>query len=165
MKAEYHDRLYSKNSFSASNFPQGVISYTLLFAWLMVTGVQAAEEQRQLIQLPEPMQAHMLANMRDHLVTIDAITRLLSEGEYGEAAETAESRLGMSSLQVHGAEHMAPFMPERMRAIGTDMHRAASRFAVSAKDAELTGNLAAALEGLSRVTAQCVACHSAFRVH
>jgi hypothetical protein len=146
-------------------FPQPVNSYTLLLAWLMVTAAQAAEDPRQLVQLPEPMQAHMLANMRDHMATIDTITRLLSEGKYGEAADTAESRLGMSSLQAHGAEHMAPFMPEQMRAIGTDMHTAASRFAVIARDAELTGDLAAALEGLTRVTSRCVACHSAFRVH
>jgi cytochrome c556 len=56
---------------------------------------------------------------------------------------------------------MAPFMPEPMRAIGTNMHRATSRFAVAARDAEVTGDLGA----LSAVMRQCVACHEGFRVH
>ena len=56
-------------------------------------------------------------------------------------------------------------MPEPMRAIGTAMHRAASRFAIGARDAEVTGDLAATFNGLSGIMAQCVACHAAFRVH
>jgi hypothetical protein len=45
------------------------------------------------------------------------------------------------------------------------MHRAASRFAIAARDAEVTGDLAAAFGGLSGVMQQCVACHEAFRLH
>ena len=132
---------------------------------LAAASALADEDPRLRVELPPPMQAHMLVNMRDHLVAIENLTRLLSEGKYGEAADTAEARLGMSAMQVHGAAHMAPFMPEPMRAIGTAMHQAASRFAVVARDAEVTGNLAAAFRGLSEVMAQCVACHSAFRIH
>jgi antitoxin component HigA of HigAB toxin-antitoxin module len=126
---------------------------------------RAADDGRQKVALPAPMQAHMLANMRDHLGALEEITRLLSQGDYGEAADAAENRLGMSSMQAHGAAHLAPFMPAPMRAIGTAMHRAASRFAVAARDAEVGGNLSAAFAGLSRVMQQCVACHAAYRVH
>ena len=124
-----------------------------------------AEDSRQRVDLPPPMQAHMLANMRDHLVTLETITRQLAEGEYEAASEAAESRLGMTAMQAHGAAHMAPFMPEPMRAIGSAMHRAASRFAVAARDAEVTGDLGAAFGALSQVMQQCVACHEVFRVH
>jgi hypothetical protein len=123
-----------------------------------------AEDTRKRVELP-PMQAHMLANMRDHLVALETITRQLAEGRYEAAAETAEGRLGMSAMRAHGASHMAPFMPEPMRAIGSAMHRAASRFAVASRDAEVTGDLGAAFEALSQVMQQCVACHEGFRVH
>ena len=65
----------------------------------------------------------------------------------------------------HGAAHMAPFMPEPMRTLGTAMHRAASRFAIKAKDAAVEGGLAEAFGALSEVMQQCVACHSGYRVH
>jgi cytochrome c556 len=48
-----------------------------------------------------------------------------------------------------------------MRAIGTEMHRAASRFAVVATE----GDPNQALAGLAKMTEQCVACHDAYRVH
>jgi cytochrome c556 len=44
------------------------------------------------------------------------------------------------------------------------MHHAASRFAVTAQEAAVTGDLARALGGLAEVTQQCVACHAAYRL-
>lgn len=123
-----------------------------------------AKDDRQMVELPDMMVEHMLSNMRDHLLALEEITRKLSTQDYDAAAEIAENRLGMSSLKSHGASHMAKFMPEGMRAIGTNMHRAASRFALAAKDAELEGGLNKAFAALSQVMQQCVACHAAFRV-
>lgn len=117
----------------------------------------AAKDEREQVQLPEMM--------RDHLLALEIITRNLAAGEYDAAAETAESRLGMTSMTSHGAAHMAPFMPEPMRTLGTAMHRAASRFAIKAKDAAVEGGLAEAFGALSEVMQQCVACHSGYRVH
>jgi cytochrome c556 len=48
--------------------------------------------------------------------------------------------------------------------MGTAMHRAASRFAVAASDAAVSGDVKPALAALSRVTQSCVACHSSFRL-
>jgi len=140
----------------------------ILIAPLLIGAVALtvrAEDTRERVELPPPMQAHLLANMRDHLVALETITRQLAEGRYEAAAETAEGRLGMSAMQAHGGAHMAPFMPEPMRAMGSAMHRAASRFAVASRDAEVTGDLGAAFEALSQVMQQCVACHEGFRVH
>ena len=134
-------------------------------ALLLASALPAAEDPRQKVELPPPMRAHMMANMRDHLQAIEKITRLLAEHRYEEAGDTAERRLGMSAMGDHGAGHMGRFIPEGMRAIGQAMHRAASRFAVAAQDAEVDGNLAAAFSGLSAVMQQCVACHEGYRVH
>ncbi len=140
---------------------------TLAFAaaLLMLVTSSHAADKRQFVQLPEMMRDHMMRNMRDHLLALQTITRQLSDGEYDAAADIAEQRLGMSSIQSHGASHMAPYMPEGMRAAGTAMHQAASRFAVAARSAEVEGGLSRAFGALSEVMAQCVACHSAYRIH
>jgi hypothetical protein len=141
----------------------------ILLAPLLICGPMAltlrAEDTRERVELPPPMQAHVLASMRDHLAALEAITCQLAEGRYKAAAATAEGRLGMSATQAQGGKHMAPFMPEPMRAIGSAMHRAASRFAVASSDAEVTGDLGAAFDALAQVMQQCVACHEGFRVH
>ena len=120
----------------------------------------ADTDSRQLVQLPEMMQQHMMSNMRDHLVSINEILLNLSSGEMGQAAEIAEQRLGMSSLRSHGANHMAKFMPQAMRDAGTRMHQAASRFSVIAQE----GELQPAYKMLSEVTSACVDCHTGYRI-
>lgn len=120
----------------------------------------ASNDPRVLVELPEMMQQHMLSNMRDHLAAINEILVYLGKGELDKAAETAEYRLGMSSLESHGASHMARFMPEGMRQAGTKMHKAASRFALKAQE----GEVLPAYDALSDITSACVACHSGYRV-
>ena len=120
----------------------------------------ANDDSRQFVKLPEMMQQHMMSNMRDHLVSINEILINLANGQLDQAAEVAESRLGMSSLKSHGASHMARFMPEGMQQAGTSMHRAASRFALKAQE----GEVLPAYNALSNVTSACVACHSSYRI-
>ena len=144
---------------------QKLIKLILLLLLFGFSVSAVAKDERVQVQLPEPMREHMLSNMRDHLLVLETITRDLAAGEFEAAGETAESRLGMSSLESHGASHIARFMPEGMSVAGTAMHRAASRFAVKAKDAAVEGGLAAAFGALSEVMQQCVACHSGYRVH
>ena len=133
----------------------------LLACLLPGTAICMQEDSRQLVELPPMMQQHMLGNMRDHLAAIDEILAHLAGGEFDRAAQVAEQRLGMTSLQSHGAEHMARFMPTGMQAAGTEMHRAASRFALKAEE----GDTAAALRALGQVTSACVACHTGYRIH
>jgi len=120
----------------------------------------ADEDSRELVELPEMMQQHMMSNMRDHLMAINEILVYMANGQPDQAAEVAESRLGMSSLNTHGASHMAKFMPEGMRQAGTSMHRAASRFALKAQE----GEALPAYSALTEVTSACVACHSGYRI-
>jgi len=128
---------------------------------LLLNAVGAAEEDaRRPVKLPQMMKSHMLANMRDHLQSIHEIQAALGKGEFDRAADVAEARLGMSSLVAHNAAHMAPYMPKPMQEIGTEMHHAASRFALTAKE----GDLARAVEDLAKVTQRCVACHAAYRI-
>ena len=124
----------------------------------------APSDGRVAVAFPEPMRTHTLANMRDHLLALQEIQQGLAEGAYDRVAEIAEQRLGMTSLRAHGAHDVAKFMPEGMQAIGTEMHRSASRFAVAAVDSGASGNVKPALAALARVTQQCVACHASYRM-
>jgi hypothetical protein len=122
--------------------------------------IAAGEDTRELVQLPKMMQQHMMSNMRDHLLAINEILINMADGRLDQAAEVAETRLGMSSLESHGASHMAQYMPEGMQQAGTGMHRAASRFSRIASE----GDVLAAYQSLSAITSACVACHTNYRI-
>ena len=122
-------------------------------------------DPRQLVKFPEPMRLHTITSMRDHLFALQEINVALSRNEFDKAASIAEQRLGMSSLERHGASHIAPFMPQGMQDVGTRMHRAASRFAVEAQNASVSNDVRPALAALGTVMQQCVACHAAYRLH
>jgi hypothetical protein len=135
-----------------------------LFLAALVAGLPgnsvASDDTRVPVELPEMMQQHMLANMRDHLTAINEILVYLGSGEMDKAADIAEYRLGMSSLQSHGASHMSKFMPEGMREAGNMMHKAASRFALKAQE----GDAISAYKALTDITSACVACHAGYRI-
>ena len=122
-------------------------------------------DSRQLVEFPEMMRDHMLENMRDHLLALTEIQQYLALEKYEKASTVAENRLGMSSLGGHGASHMARFMPTAMQQIGTQMHKAASRFATIVQEGGLEGSTPKIAEGLAVVMQQCVACHSSYRVY
>ena len=121
-------------------------------------------DARQVVHMPPEMATHMLANMRDHLAALGEIQAALAAGKFDQAADIAERRIGMSSLEAHGASHIAPHMPKAMQDIGTAMHRAASRFARTAQESEVKRDLPRALDGLAELTRQCVACHAGYRL-
>lgn len=143
------------------------ILLTLSLALGIAVTVQAGgtDDPRKLVKMPDMMQNHMKQNMRDHLLALSEIEEALGASQYAKAADIAEQRLGMSSLDSHGAAHMAGFMPKEMQAVGTEMHHAASRFAVSVRNAEVNGDLRPGMTDLSKVSRQCVACHAGFRIH
>jgi hypothetical protein len=124
-----------------------------------------AKDTRELVAYPQPMIDHTLASMREHLVTLQRIQSALGQGDFDGAAEVAETGLGMSALHDHGASEVAKYMPAAMATIGTTMHRSASQFALVARDASVNGDLKPVLTALSKVTAQCVACHASYRLH
>jgi hypothetical protein len=75
---------------------------TMLIAPLLIGAAALtvqAKDAREPVELPPPTQAHMITDMRDHLVAFETIIRQHAEGQYDAAAETVESRLGMSALK------------------------------------------------------------------
>jgi hypothetical protein len=135
----------------------------LALVLLPCVGLGGDGDTRHLVDLPDMMREHMLGNMRDHLAAISEIEDAIALGAYDQAADIAETRIGMSSLEAHHAAHLAPYMPKQMQEIGNQMHRAASQFALVAKETAVDGNMKRALGALAKITQQCVACHAAYR--
>jgi hypothetical protein len=123
-----------------------------------------APDARQLVRFPPALVEETLANMRDHLQSLQEIQSQLGMGRPDIAARIAETRLGMSSLGLHNAAEVSEHMPQGMQDAGTAMHRASSRFAIAAQDTGVTGDLKPALAGLAEITAQCVGCHAGYRL-
>jgi len=140
----------------------------MITAFLCASQSTAAHaDERTLVEMPALMQDHLLGNMRDHLHALDDVLAALADGDAATAGQVAEARLGMSSLDDHGAAHMAPFMPEGMRAAGTELHRAASRFAQVAANADVEHTFEAqqsVFAALQDITATCNACHDGYRI-
>jgi hypothetical protein len=125
------------------------------------------DDPRQLVSLPGPMQEHMLANMRDHLATLDAVIGDVADNKFDAASKLLEERLGMSSLPLHHAAEMAPYFPKPMQDAGTNMHHAASRLAIALQNASVNQSFDAMREvdgALHEVTSSCVACHAGYRL-
>jgi len=139
-------------------------TFALIF-FILASGPATAADSRALVKFPPGMAEHMLSNMRDHLLALTEIQQAMGSGDFRRAAEVAENRLGMSSLKAHGAAHMAGLMPPEMREIGTQMHRAASRFALIAEEQVANEDTRTVNLALARVTEKCVACHARFRTH
>jgi hypothetical protein len=124
----------------------------------------AGMDGRVPVTFPPMLKEHTLANMRDHLQTLSRIQAYLADKDFDHAADIAEKRLGMSSLSLHGAHEVAPYMPKGMQDAGTAMHHAASRFAVATQEAAIDHDVPRALAALNKVTQACVACHAAYRL-
>lgn len=116
------------------------------------------QDTRMAVDFPEGIKHAMLERMRRNLSDVHEIQKALAESDYDRAADVAENSLGVSSLGPHNARQ-APYMPEAMQHMGMEMHRASSRLARAAQEADT----AKALRGLSEVTGLCVGCHALYR--
>jgi mono/diheme cytochrome c family protein len=121
------------------------------------------QDIRQLVNMPDLPRSLMRTDMQDHLVALNEIIGYLAEKNLAAAADTAEKRMGQSSMGKHAymARGQGPgrFMPDTMRQMGWNMHDAATEFAKVAKE----GDQIKALAALQQVTSSCVACHMSFR--
>lgn len=142
----------------------------MLFVSLLLTATiaQAAppappQDFRQLVEMPDLPRSLMRADMQDHLVALNEIIGYLAENNLAAAGETAEKRMGQSTMGKHAAiargQGPGRFMPETMQQMGWNMHDSATEFAKVAKDGDRTK----ALTALQQLTSSCVACHMSFR--
>jgi hypothetical protein len=136
-----------------------------------------AKDSRVEVDLPAPMKAHMLSNMRSHQQAVADILAALSKGDGEGAAKIAETRLGMGSPGSAACKPnatsgdlgempmmMASHMPDEMRGLGMTMHAQASKFAQEAAKLGQGADMRPALAELGQVVQACNACHAAYRL-
>lgn len=121
------------------------------------------QDHRQLVNMPDLPRSLMRSDMQDHLAALNEIIGYLAENNLAAAGETAEKRIGQSTMGKHAniARGQGPgrFMPETMLRMGWNMHDSASEFAKVAK----SGDQAKSMAALQQLTSSCVACHMSFR--
>ena len=138
-----------------------------LFGILTAGGSARAGDDRELVKMPAMMQEHLLASMRDHLLVIGGILDDLKAEKFDAAAKAAEARLGLSSFGLHDSAHMAAFMPKPMQDAGTELHKAASRFALVAQEADVERSYESMTKlsgALAEMVSSCNACHVGYRI-
>lgn len=139
-------------------------SATFILSLTALLPAAHAADPRQLVEMPGPMQEHMLSNMRDNLLAMSEILEALGKNDFDRAADVAEQRIGMGSLKTHDSSHLTPYMPKGMQETGAAMHHAASRFALVAQEAGVTNDMPRALSALAELTQQCAGCHAGYRL-
>lgn len=132
-------------------------------------------DHRQLVEMPPQMQEMFLKNMRGHMEALDLVIAALAENDLSNAAEIAETTMGIGHGKVrqceddqaqqhskteHKKKAFGKFMPPAMKAMGMQLHIAADDFAAVARQ----GNGEEAYKALRQISASCVACHQAFQV-
>lgn len=137
----------------------------ILVLMLFTLSMPVVADDRNQAELPGHVSKHLMSTMRDHLNVLEEITFLLSEYKFEQAADLAEKRLGMSTVEIHYKRHVGKYMPKAMQKLGTGMHKAATHFAKITRNADKNKELNKALAALSGVIKQCTACHSSYKVH
>ena len=125
------------------------------------------EDTRTMVKLPSDIEKKMLVNMRDHIGALDDIIQAVQAGEYDEAQEVAESRLGWSSLVRRGDQEVANHWAKPMQKMADQMYRSASDFVIVAQNASVEDSKESyqkVLSALGEITAACRGCHQTYRV-
>ncbi len=137
-------------------------------AWLVLFGVSpwltfAAEDARQFVDMPPAARTELRAEMLDFQTALYQIVDALAVGKFADAADTAETTIGVSAMGRHRTAPMnarpGMYMPNDMHMIARNMHVAGSELARTAR----SGDLARALGALQPVMGACVACHRSYR--
>jgi hypothetical protein len=165
-------------------FTLGAAAALFVFAAAQATAqmhghMDMAPDERQQLDFPPMMRAHMLGNMRSHFIALQEILGALAASDGAKAGRIARERLGVESPNAAAcvkpkdggmtamgdmAAMMAHHMPDEMRALGLTMHESASAFADVAEKLAPGGDVKPALAALAQVTQNCAACHAAYKL-
>jgi cytochrome c556 len=137
------------------------IALGVLVVFLMATAA-AAEDPRTPVKLPPDVRSAFMEEMRHHMDSLDDVIAALAAADFAAAAKAARTELAIG-----GGKGFGRFMPVEFREMGVAMHRAAADFAdvAASVPAEPSGaDWKKTMGALEDVSAQCRACHSAFRI-
>jgi cytochrome c556 len=125
----------------------------------VAAGGGGGADARQRIAVEESVREQVLAEMRTMLASLDGLLRALAAEDRASAVKAARAA-GMATA-VDVDPHVERDLPEAFRALGVATHQGfdalAERIEGGASSQEVLGELA-------KLSANCVACHQAFRL-
>lgn len=129
----------------------------LKFLWQGEAGM--ADDGRTGIAMPAGERDLVLAEMRQFLTSVRAVTAAISEDDPSALAQAARSS-GRAMAATMPAS-LANRLPADFKRLGSDTHR---RFDLMALDAEQMGDMQISLQQLAEVLDNCVNCHATYRI-
>ncbi len=172
-----------------------LIGLLAVMAWGAMMTVAAQADERQVIVVPPEVKTMFLEEMRTHLDNLNEITLSVASGDFKNAAYIAEHKMGfghsvrdvmmeqgkspeeieemLAKLREKHAQGDMPgrgmgrYMPDEIRELGQEFHRAAGHFATIAKSVSnppSNEDYQKVFTALSEVIDVCSACHSSYRV-
>ena len=137
-----------------------LISLSLISYKFILTGAVApSTDGRQAILLQEPERDLVLGEMRMFLASVQKITMGISKNDMKVVVEAARE-VGLTAQQAVPGSLMGK-LPLSFKKLGFDTHK---KFDALARDAEDLGDPQYALEQLSALMNNCVACHSTYKI-
>jgi hypothetical protein len=137
----------------------GLILVILVSRFLAGGPVATAPDGRAEIVVTAAERDMVLAEMRGLLEAVHAVIVANNAGDM-IAVATAGRKVGRDSMTPHSIEFAAK-LPMAFRKLGMDTHQ---RFDQLALVAEQTGDKQQVSQQLGELTANCVACHGAYRL-
>ena len=129
------------------------------YKFILTGAVAPSTDGRQAILLEEAERDIVLSEMRMFLASVQKITKALSENDMKIVAEAARE-VGLAAQQEVPGSLMGK-LPLAFKKLGFDTHKKFDELALDAKD---LGDPQYALEQLSTLMNNCVACHSTYRI-
>lgn len=129
------------------------------YKFMVVGSVVPATDGREALVLEPAERDLVLGEMRMFLSSVQRITQAVSEKDMIAVAKAARE-VGLAAQQAVPGSLMGK-LPLAFKKLGFDTH---SKFDALALDAEQLGDPTHALEQLSTLMKNCVACHSAYQI-
>lgn len=134
----------------------------LMFVFVTISSVCLAGEandKREKIFLNEEERAHVLAEMRMFLTSVQQITRGVSEEDMKRVIEYAKKsgRAGGGGAP----STLGKKLPKKFRILGLQTHSKFDQLAMDAADLEDPGH---ALSQLSSLMKNCLSCHASYQI-
>ncbi len=138
-----------------------LVAISLISYKFILTGAVApSTDGRQAILLEEPERDLVLGEMRMFLASVQKITTGISKNDMKIVAQAARE-VGLAAQQAVPGSLMGK-LPLPFKKLGFDTHK---KFDALARDAEDLGDPQYALEQLSTLMNNCVACHSTYKIN
>lgn len=130
------------------------------YKFILTGAVAPSTDGRQAILLEEPERDLVLGEMRMFLASVQKITKGISKNDMKIVVEAARE-VGLAAQQAVPGSLMGK-LPLSFKKLGFDTHK---KFDELARDAEDLGDPQYALEQLSTLMNNCVACHSVYKIN